>query len=229
MLRSFGRHVRQQFVGYLALFIALGGVSYAAITLPINSVGSKQIKREAVKNSDLGKSAVTTGKVKNGSLLSIDFKPGQLVAGAPGATGPQGPQGLKGDAGTNGTDGAPGPFPATLPSGKTLTGTYAGLDRNTGTGGFARIYAPISFPFPLASPPTVRLVVNGTTTPECQGTIADPKAAPGNVCIYRSSESSTPTTDAPDLNGRSGKTGLFLSTTGAPDAFAYGSWAVTAP
>ena len=105
MLRSFGRHVRQQFVGYLALFIALGGVSYAAITLPINSVGSKQIKRGAVKNSDLGKSAVTTGKVKNGSLLSIDFKPGQLVAGAPGATGAPGP---KGDRGTNGTNGSPG-------------------------------------------------------------------------------------------------------------------------
>jgi len=107
MLRSFGRHVRQQFVGYLALFIALGGVSYAAVTLPINSVGSKQIKRGAVKNSDLGKSAVTTGKVKNGSLLSTDFKPGQLVAGAPGGTGPQGPQGLKGNPGTNGTNGAP--------------------------------------------------------------------------------------------------------------------------
>ncbi len=97
-----GRHVRQQFVGYFALFIALGGVSYAAHTLPTNSVGSLQIKRGAVKNSDLGKSAVTTGKVKDGSLLSIDFKPGQLVAGAPGATGPQGPQGLKGSEGPRG-------------------------------------------------------------------------------------------------------------------------------
>lgn len=109
MALRFGRHLRQQFVGYMALFVALGGVSYAAITFPINSVGSKQIKRGAVKNSDLGKSAVTTGKVKDGSLLSIDFKPGQLPAGAPGATGPQGPKGDKGEPGTNGTNGAPGP------------------------------------------------------------------------------------------------------------------------
>jgi hypothetical protein len=29
----------------LALFIALGGTSYAALTLPKNSVGSKQIRR----------------------------------------------------------------------------------------------------------------------------------------------------------------------------------------
>ena len=92
MLGTFGRHVRQQYAGFLALFVALGGVSYAAITLPINSVGSKQIKRGAVKNSDLGKSAVTSVKVKNGSLLSTDFKPGQLVAGAPGSAGPQGPR-----------------------------------------------------------------------------------------------------------------------------------------
>ena len=117
MFGKFVRHVRQQYAGFLALFVALGGVSYAAVTLPANSVSSKQIKPGAVKTSDLGTSAVTTGKVKDGSLLSRDFKPGQLVAGAPGTTGapgaigPQGPQGLKGDKGspgTNGTNGTPG-------------------------------------------------------------------------------------------------------------------------
>lgn len=120
MIRRCGQHVRQQFVGYLALFVALGGVSYAAITLPANTVGSNQIKRGAVKTADLGKSAVTTGKVKDGSLLSLDFKPGQLVAGAPGAVGPQGapggvgapgpagPAGPKGDTGAKGDKGDTG-------------------------------------------------------------------------------------------------------------------------
>jgi hypothetical protein len=74
-------------VSSLALFLALGGVSYAAATLPKNSVGSKQIKSNAV----------TSSKVKNGSLLGKDFKAGQLPKGA---TGPQGPQGPKGDTGT---------------------------------------------------------------------------------------------------------------------------------
>lgn len=45
MSSRFVRHVRQQFVGYLALFVALGGVSYAAVALPKNSVGSAQIKK----------------------------------------------------------------------------------------------------------------------------------------------------------------------------------------
>lgn len=99
-------------VAYSALFIALGGVSYAAVALPINSVGSKQIKRGAVKKSDLGKSAVTAAKVKDGSLLSTDFRAGQLPAGPKGdaclPTIPQcvGPKGDKGDPGTNGTNGA---------------------------------------------------------------------------------------------------------------------------
>jgi hypothetical protein len=74
----------------IAVFIALGGASYAAVTLPKNSVGTKQIK----------KNAVTSAKVKNGSLLSADFKLGQLPAGPQGATGPTGPQGPKGDTGT---------------------------------------------------------------------------------------------------------------------------------
>lgn len=38
----------------MALTIALGGTSYAAIKLPANSVGSKQIKASAVRSSELG-------------------------------------------------------------------------------------------------------------------------------------------------------------------------------
>ena len=79
----------------LALFISLGGVSYAATKLPKNSVGSAQIKANAV----------TSGKVKNGSLLSADFKAGEIPAGPAGTTGPKGD---KGDPGTNGTNGVKG-------------------------------------------------------------------------------------------------------------------------
>lgn len=108
MVGRIGQHVRQQFVGYVALFVALGGVSYAAIKLPADSVGSKEIRSGAVKTADLGKSAVTTGKVKDGSLLSKDFRPGQLVPGPAGAQGPPGPKGEPGAAGAEGAAGAPG-------------------------------------------------------------------------------------------------------------------------
>jgi hypothetical protein len=60
-----------------AIFIALGGGAYAAVTLPKNSVGSKQLKANAV----------TSSKVKNRSLLAKDFKAGQLPRGPRGATG----------------------------------------------------------------------------------------------------------------------------------------------
>jgi hypothetical protein len=76
-------------VALIALFVALGGTGYAALKLPRNSVGSKQIKANAVRSS----------KVKNGSLLAGDFKAGQLPAGAAGQRGLQGIQGVKGDKG----------------------------------------------------------------------------------------------------------------------------------
>ena len=36
------------FIALVALFVALGGSSYAALRLPRNSVGGKQLKRNAV-------------------------------------------------------------------------------------------------------------------------------------------------------------------------------------
>jgi hypothetical protein len=81
-------------VASLALFIALGGVSYAAATLSKNSVGSKHIKADAV----------TASKVAEGSLERAHFAEGVLPSG----TGAAGPKGDKGDPGDPGTPGAPG-------------------------------------------------------------------------------------------------------------------------
>lgn len=80
----------------LALFIALGGTSYAAIT----------ITGQNVKDGSLG-----SKDVRNSSLLARDFKAGQLPTGAQGIQGPQGPtgpQGQPGPAGPPGDEGAPG-------------------------------------------------------------------------------------------------------------------------
>ncbi len=77
----------------IAVVIALGGTSYAISQLPKNSVGGKQLK----------KNAVTTAKVKNRSLLAKDFKSGQLPKGTTGVTGPSGPTGVTGNTGTAGS------------------------------------------------------------------------------------------------------------------------------
>jgi hypothetical protein len=52
-------------VASIALFIAIGGGAYAAITLPANSVGTKQLKRNAVTAQKVKNSAITTGKIAN--------------------------------------------------------------------------------------------------------------------------------------------------------------------
>jgi hypothetical protein len=47
-LRTIVKHVRGNAVAYLALFVALGGTSYAAINLPAGSVGSKQLRNGSI-------------------------------------------------------------------------------------------------------------------------------------------------------------------------------------
>jgi hypothetical protein len=80
-LKRLWRHLTfANVVACLALFIALGGASYAAFKLPKDSVGSRQLK----------KGAVTAAKVKPGSLLAKSFKAGQLPTGAVGPRGPAG-------------------------------------------------------------------------------------------------------------------------------------------
>ncbi|HEX5929618.1 MAG TPA: hypothetical protein VFY48_09515 [Solirubrobacterales bacterium] len=83
-------------VASLALFVALGGISYAAIAIPSNSVGTPQLKA----------GAVTGAKVKDGSLGKADFAAGALPAA--GAKGADGAKGDKGDQGAPGTQGAQG-------------------------------------------------------------------------------------------------------------------------
>jgi len=78
-------------VATLALFVALGGASYAAMQLPKNSVGTKQLRKNAVTNGKIAKGAVTKAK------LGADAK-----AALTGAQGPKGDPGPKGDVGPAG-------------------------------------------------------------------------------------------------------------------------------
>jgi len=93
MLSRFGaRLTYANVVATVALFVALGGSSYAALKLPTNSVGSKQLK----------KNSITSPKVKRGSLLTSDFKASQRAR----LRGPQGPQGVQGGPGQPGAAGS---------------------------------------------------------------------------------------------------------------------------
>lgn len=96
MFAKFLIHLRQQYAGFLALFIVLGGTSYAVAT---GSIDSREIKNNTVRSKDIRNNQVSSGDVRNSSLLARDFRPGQLPAGprgSTGATGPRGPAGLSG-------------------------------------------------------------------------------------------------------------------------------------
>lgn len=84
-------------VASLALFAALGGSSYAAI-----SITGKQVRDGSLGGRDVRDRSLTGKDVRDRSLLAQDFKQGQLPAG------PQGPKGDPGAPGTAGPKGDPG-------------------------------------------------------------------------------------------------------------------------
>lgn len=80
-------------ISVLALFVALGGSSYAAPNMT-----GKDVKNGSLSGKDLRNNSVTgadvkklgSGDVRDGSLLAADFGPGQLPQGPKGEPGPNG-------------------------------------------------------------------------------------------------------------------------------------------
>jgi hypothetical protein len=153
-------------VAFAALMVALGGTSYAIAQLPANSVGTKQLK----------KNAVNAAKVKDRSLLAKDFKSGQLPRGA------QGPRGAAGPAGPAGPPGPSGATNVTVRAGSpgvgSSTASCQGAERAVGGGGFT----PELDGFLWDSSPNVE---SGTPTGWiAQATLADGLATEAEVTAY---------------------------------------------
>ena len=51
-------HARRNAIAYLALFVALGGTSYAAFSLPAGSVGARELKNGAITAAKLNPTSV---------------------------------------------------------------------------------------------------------------------------------------------------------------------------
>lgn len=65
-------------VSFAALFVALGGVGYAATQLPANSVGSAQLRNGSVGNWKLAFNAVGSRKIINGSVGAKQINSSQV-------------------------------------------------------------------------------------------------------------------------------------------------------
>ena len=75
-------HLKSNVVAYLALFVALGGTSYAAVNLPRGSVGNSQLKNHSVTPIKLDRSTIA-GYMRD--YVQINSQ-GQITASKPRAS-----------------------------------------------------------------------------------------------------------------------------------------------
>lgn len=73
------RYLRSNAVAFLALFIALGGVGWAATSLPAGSVGTKQLRKGSITPVKFNRSMIG-GSVRYWARISAD---GKIVASHP--------------------------------------------------------------------------------------------------------------------------------------------------
>jgi hypothetical protein len=229
-------------IAMVALVAALGGSAVAA-----NSALSGKQKKEVEKIAKK-----FAGKPGTNGAAGPQGQPG--AAGAAGGAGKEGPQGKEGPEGKQGKEGRQGkqgePWTAggTLPANATETGLWS-VGPVSSADAIAVITAPVaSFAIKLESVPTAEsvhyILANGkeyrfnpaklpaeeeieeAASTACLGTVAEPTATAGNLCIYSQAEISLqPPPSQELLVTKVGAEAEFITKPG--ERFARGSWAVT--
>ena len=81
MLTRVLRYLRSQVLGLVAIFIALGGTGYAAISIPKHSIGQRALKSASVGTKQLRKHSVTNTKLAKSSVGTLQLRTGSVQAG----------------------------------------------------------------------------------------------------------------------------------------------------
>jgi Collagen triple helix repeat (20 copies) len=128
-------------------------------------------------------------------------------------------------------------FTETLPQDKTEKGDWVlsgvGLPDPAFEGEFG-VETTISFPIPLANAPVVHFIQPNEAIPSgCAGSVTNPEAEPGNLCIFAFDSNAGVLLSASAGTGEFGKADLTGSllydiAVQAEEMFAKGTWAVTA-
>jgi hypothetical protein len=195
-----------------------GNIGNGAVTsakIGAGAVIAASIKNGVVTTNKLSNDAVTTQKMANGAVTTPIIANGAVT-----------PAKLSSEF---------GPIVATLKSGQTLRGVFD-VGSVAATAG-DNVRGGVSFQFPLASAPSVTVLLPGQATANCGGLGGGagqtPVATAGNLCIY--------VTEAENLeegaaglvaenNTRLGFGLVAKAKEGAGKSFhALGQWAVTAP
>jgi hypothetical protein len=192
-------------VALVALFVALGGVGYAALTIPRDSVGKAQLKRNAV----------VSGKVKDGGLRMRDFKRGELPTGDAGPQGPPGRSAL-----------------TPLGPGETISGVFVVVGTAAGADEVADNSVTFQIPSRTAFDGAhIEILPPGGTSANCAGR---GQAAPGFLCLYQTHDPFNTSFDEGDIfdvenaSGQASAIGFsieIVSDAAGPYAV-YGSWTI---
>jgi hypothetical protein len=62
------QHLRTNAIAYCALFVALGGTSYAAVSIPQDSIATGQLRSGAIIESKLANGSITDSKLNHESI-----------------------------------------------------------------------------------------------------------------------------------------------------------------
>jgi hypothetical protein len=243
-------------VATAALFVAIGGTSYAAFSLRASSVGTKQLKNGAVTSGKLKNGAVTKAKLNLAGVTIPSARHAGTAASATNASTAN--HARTADSATNAAtagnaDRLAGSSPsaylrygATLPPGATETGLWG--YRNNALIGYGAAGAGaaaagagggpfVSFVTPLAAPLDAAHViyVPGASAAHCPGV---GQADPGYLCVYQQDILNAVTPDSTNIfkveaggPAGSGAQGfsIFLMAAAAGDWLVGGTYAVTAP
>jgi Collagen triple helix repeat (20 copies) len=198
------------FVAVVALVAALTGAAFAAGGLTKQQ--EKQVKKIAKKYAG-----------KRGPQGPQGPAGANGAPGAKGDTGARGPEGLEGPEGPRGLEGNPWTAGGVLPSGETETGTWGFGAEPAETGQLVTL----SLNIPLAEKPeAIHYLKPGEgETPECPGTVQEPEAAPGQVCIYAVVEEKA---NFVSVFGERFTTGAAVLFNVQKEGIAFGTWAITA-
>lgn len=225
-------------VATLALFAALGGVSYAATTLPKNSVGTDQIQAEAVRTGKLAEDAVTARKLAQGVRERL-----APVGGTPAVTTTAStPQSVKhaetADLATTSNDaealdGQPADHYMTadsvLQSGQTEAGDFIAAAAN-GQAGTVLVQFWPHLPESLPEGHIIVMPEGAAGTVQCPGA---GQAAAGYLCVYQSFNEGMTfesfISTMPHSNFAGPLSGVMTWRSNQSNGLLRGTWAYTAP
>jgi hypothetical protein len=248
MISRIREHLASNLVGYLALFVALGGTSAYAV----NQLSGEEIKKRSISGNRLKKNTVGGGEIKESKLGQVPKATSARTAGSAGSatTAESANTANSANTATSATTAGnanafsglgPGAFlryGSTIPSGTTVSGVFADVDHGPDTN-----QAEVGVSFPLPAPADLAFTqVNfapgheaqtGDEDPTCTGTVGAPSAPAGKVCLYVADLLA----DANSANGQYLQGGqasrlgfeVMATRTGGAPALARGTWAYTAP